>query len=137
MSNLQTTLPLDHVAVAVPSIEEHRAHYESLTGAICSAPVTISSQGVRVAFVGMIELLEPTSPETTVGRFLRKRGVGLHHIAYRTPDIERELDRAGARGIRLIDETPRPGAHGLVAFLHPSSTGGVLIELVQRDPGSE
>jgi len=137
MSNLQTTLPLDHVAVAVPSIEEHRTHYESLTGAICSAPVTISSQGVRVAFIGMIELLEPTSPETTVGRFLRKRGVGLHHIAYRTPDIERELERAAARGIRLIDEAPRPGAHGLVAFLHPSSTGGVLIELVQREPGSE
>lgn len=137
ISNLQTTLPLDHVAVAVPSIAEHRAHYESLTGAICSAPVTIPSQGVRVAFVGMIELLEPTGPETTVGRFLRKRGVALHHIAYRTEDIERELERAAARGTRLIDQTPRPGAHGLVAFLHPSSTGGVLIELVQREPEAE
>lgn len=133
MQNLQATLPLDHVAVAVPSIEEHRTHYESLTGEICSPPVNISSQGVRVAFVGMIELLEPTGPDTTVGRFLAKRGAGLHHIAYRTADIEAELERAARRGIRLIDEVPRPGAHGLVAFLHPSSTGGVLIELVQRE----
>lgn len=133
MQNLSTTLPLDHVAVAVPSIEEHRAHYESLSGEICSTPTTIASQGVRVAFVGRIELLEPTGPDTTVARFLAKRGPGLHHIAYRTPDITAELARARARGLRLIDETPRPGAHGLVAFLHPSSTGGVLIELVQRD----
>ncbi|MEX2466793.1 MAG: methylmalonyl-CoA epimerase [Gemmatimonadota bacterium] len=133
MQKLQATLPLDHVAVAVPSIDEHRAYYESLTGEICSPPLTIASQGVRVAFVGMIELLEPTAPDTTVGRFLARRGAGLHHIAYRTPDIERELERASAQGIRLIDEVPRAGAHGRVAFLHPSSTGGVLIELVQRE----
>ncbi|MEX0836970.1 MAG: methylmalonyl-CoA epimerase [Gemmatimonadota bacterium] len=133
MHMLQATLPLDHVGIAVPSIEEHRVYYESLTGETCSAPVTIQSQGVRVAFVGMIELLEPTGPDTTVGRFLAKRGPGLHHIAYRTPDIEAELERARARGLRLVDETPRPGAHGLVAFLHPSSTGGVLMELVQHD----
>lgn len=133
MQNLQATLPLDHVAIAVPSIEEHRSHYESLSGEICSPVQTIESQGVRVAFVGMIELLEPVGPDTTVGRFLQKRGPGLHHIAYRTNDIEAELARAKARGVRLIDEVPRPGAHGLVAFLHPSSTGGVLIELVQRD----
>lgn len=133
MQMLQTTLPLDHVGIAVPSIEEHRVHYESLTGETCSAPVTIQSQGVRVAFVGMIELLEPTGPDTTVGRFLAKRGPALHHIAYRTTDIESELERARARGLRLVDETPRPGAHGLVAFIHPSSTGGVLMELVQPD----
>jgi len=132
MQKLLATLPLDHVAVAVPSIEEHRAHYESLTGEICSPPVTIDSQGVRVAFVGMIELLEPLGPETTVGRFVARRGPGLHHIAYATDDIEAELERARVRGVRLIDEVPRPGAHGLVAFLHPASTGGVLIELVQR-----
>jgi methylmalonyl-CoA/ethylmalonyl-CoA epimerase len=132
MQMLQATLPLDHVGIAVPSIEEHRVHYESLTGGTCSAPVTIGSQGVRVAFVGMIELLEPTGPDTTVGRFLAKRGPGLHHIAYRTPDIEGELERARARGLRLVDEKPRPGAHGLVAFIHPSSTGGVLMELVQH-----
>jgi methylmalonyl-CoA epimerase len=132
MLDLQSTLPLDHVGVAVPSIEEYRLHYESLTGEKCSDPVDISSQGVRVAFVGMIELLEPTGPDTTVGRFLARRGPGLHHIAYRTEDIVRELERTRTRGVRLIDETPRPGAHGLVAFLHPSSTGGILMELVQR-----
>lgn len=132
MQELNATLPLDHVGVAVPSIEEHRAHYESLSGERCSPPMTIESQGVRVAFVGMIELLEPTSPDTTVGRFLARRGPGLHHLAYRTEDIEAELAKARERGVRLIDEKPRPGAHGLVAFLHPSSTGGVLIELVQR-----
>jgi methylmalonyl-CoA epimerase len=133
MQELKATLPLDHVGIAVPSIDEHRAHYESLSGDPCSPPLTIESQGVRVAFVGMIELLEPTSPETTVGRFLARRGPGLHHLAYRTEDIEAELARAKARGLRLVDEEPRPGAHGLVAFLHPASTGGVLIELVQRE----
>jgi methylmalonyl-CoA epimerase len=133
MQELKATLPLDHVGIAVPSIDEHRAHYESLSGDPCSPPLTIESQGVRGAFVGMIELLEPTSPETTVGRFLARRGPGLHHLAYRTEDIEAELARAKARGLRLVDEEPRPGAHGLVAFLHPASTGGVLIELVQRE----
>lgn len=133
MQNLQATLPVDHVAVAVPSIKEHRTYYESVSGDTCSTPMTIEGQGVRVAFVGMVELLEPTGPDTTVGRFLAKRGPGLHHIAYRTTDIERELERALDRGMRLIDETPRPGAHGMVAFIHPSSTGGVLVELVQRD----
>ncbi|MDZ7779408.1 MAG: methylmalonyl-CoA epimerase [Gemmatimonadota bacterium] len=133
MQNLPATLPLDHVAVAVPSIEEHRTYYESLSRETCSTPTTIEGQGVRVAFVGMMELLEPTGPDTTVGRFLAKRGPGLHHVAYRTTDIEREMERARDQGMRLIDESPRPGAHGLVAFLHPSSTGGVLVELVQRD----
>ena len=133
MQELKATLPLDHIGVAVPSIDEHRAHYESLSGETCSPPVTVESQGVRVAFVGMIELLEPTAPDTTVGRFLAKRGPGLHHIAYRTEDIEAELERARTRGLRLVDEKPRAGAHGLVAFLHPSNTGGVLIELVQRE----
>ena len=123
-----STRPLDHVAVAVPSIEDARPTYELLTGESCSPVEAIPSQGVRVAFVGMVELLEPVSPDTTVGRFLAKRGAGLHHIAYRTEDIESELERLEGAGMRL----PRPGAHGLVAFLHPSSTGGILIELVQR-----
>lgn len=134
MQNLQATLPLDHVAVAVPSIEEHRGLFELLTGESCSRPMTIESQGVRVAFVGMVELLEPLAPDTTVGRFLERRGTGLHHIAYRTDDIEGQLERLRAEGMRLVDEVPRPGAHGLVAFIHPSSTGGVLVELVQRQP---
>jgi len=132
MQNPTPSLPLDHVAVAVPSIDEYRTIFESLTGELCSSPLTVSGQGVRVAFVGMVELLEPTGPDTTVGRFLARRGPALHHVAYRTDDIHGQLRKLRDDGVRLVDETPRPGAHGQVAFLHPSSTGGVLIELVQR-----
>ncbi len=128
-----TTQPLDHVAVAVSSLEESAVLYELLTGATRSPPETLEAQGVRVTFVGQVELLEPLGPDTTVGRFLARRGPGLHHVAYRTDDIAAELARLDDAGIRLIDTEPRAGAGGhLVAFLHPSSTGGVLIELVQH-----
>ena len=126
--------PLHHVAVAVHSIAESRALYELLTGARCSPVETLESQGVRVAFVGQVELVEPLSPETTVGRFLARRGPGLHHIAFRTSDIRAELRRLDDAGLQLVDREPRIGAKGhLVAFIHPSSTGGVLVELVE-DP---
>jgi methylmalonyl-CoA epimerase len=125
--------PLDHVGVAVRSIGESSRIFETLTGGTCTAPETLEAQGVRVAFVGSVELLEPLAPDTTVGRFLDRRGPGLHHIAYRTKDIEGELARLAAAGLQLIDETPRTGASGhRVAFVHPSSTGGVLIELVEH-----
>jgi methylmalonyl-CoA/ethylmalonyl-CoA epimerase len=132
MHAVKASLPVDHVAVAVPSIEESRGLFELLTGEICSPPMTLEDQGVRVSFAGMVELLEPLGDDTTVGRFLKRRGSALHHIAYRTDDIEAELDRLRGLGLRLIDERPRPGAHGLVAFVHPSSTGGILMEIVQR-----
>jgi methylmalonyl-CoA epimerase len=126
-------LVVDHIAVAVPSIEDARPLYERLSGATGSPVEEIPSQGVRVAFVGQVELLEPLTPESGVGRFLERRGPGFHHIAYRTPDIVAELARVAAAGFDLIDEEPRPGAGGhLVAFLHPRSTGKVLVELVQR-----
>ena len=125
--------PLDHVAIAVHSIEQSRGLYELLSGERCSTPETLETQGVRVAFVGTVELLEPLGPETSVGRFLTRRGQALHHIAFRTDDLEGELARLDATGIQLIDRVPRPGAFGhMVAFLHPSSTGGILTELVQR-----
>ena len=124
--------PLDHVAVAVRSIEESRALFESLCGAVCSTPETLTAQGVRVAFVGTVELLEPLGPETTVGRFIERRGQSLHHIAYRTPDLDSELSRLDAAGVALIDRVPRQGARGhRVAFIHPSATGGILVELVE------
>ena len=133
MSSFQKTArPLDHVAIAVHSLEDATPAFELLSGEVSSPPVTLEAQGVRVAFIGTIELLEPLGPETTVGRFLERRGPGLHHIAYRTDDIVGELARLQAEGLRVIDSEPRPGAHGLVAFLHPSCTGGVLVELVQR-----
>ena len=129
-------LPLDHVAIAVPDISTALPIYELLANASGSAIERVESQKVDVAFVGTgngrIELLQPASPDSTVQKFLDKRGAGLHHIAYRVPDLEQALARLAAAGIRLIDERPRPGAGGhRVAFLHPSSTGGVLVELVE------
>ncbi|MCK5651995.1 MAG: methylmalonyl-CoA epimerase [Gemmatimonadetes bacterium] len=124
--------PLDHVAVAVASIEEARALFELVTGEACSPMESIESQGVKVAFVGTVELLEPTDPQGAVARFLERRGSGLHHVAFRVPDLESALSELAAAGIRLIDEVPRIGARGhRVAFLHPDSTQGTLIELVQ------
>jgi methylmalonyl-CoA epimerase len=124
--------PLDHVAVAVASIEEARALFELVTGEVCSPVESIESQGVKVAFVGSVELLEPTDPQGTVARFLERRGSGLHHVAFRVPDLEAALSELAAQGVRLIDEVPRIGARGhRVAFLHPGSTQGALIELVQ------
>lgn len=125
--------PLHHVAIAVPSIEEAAPLFELLTGETCSPAEEISGQGVRVAFLGRIELLEPTGPDTPVGRFLERRGPGLHHVAYEVPDIAGALREFEDRGLELIDRQPRAGAGGhRVAFLHPRSTGSVLWELVEE-----
>ena len=124
--------PLDHVAVAVTSLEEAFPLFQLVAGDLCSPVVELPAQGVRVAFVGSIELVEPLGPDTPVGRFLERRGPGLHHIAYRVPDLSEALSRMKEEGLELIDETPRSGSRGhQVAFLHPRSTGGILIELVQ------
>ena len=124
--------PLDHVAVAVASLEEACRQFQLMTGDSCSPVEVLESQGVRVAFVGSVEILEPLGPETTVGRFLDRRGPGLHHIAYRVPDLPEALSDLEKDGFELIDQRPRPGARGhQVAFLHPKSTGGILVELVQ------
>lgn len=124
--------PLDHVAVAVASLEEACRQFQLMTGDSCSPVEVLESQGVRVAFVGSVEILEPLGPETTVGRFLDRQGPGLHHIAYRVPDLPEALSNLEKDGFELIDQRPRPGARGhQVAFLHPKSTGGILVELVQ------
>lgn len=129
-------LPVDHVAVATSNLEEAITLYERITGARSSPVEELPAQGVRVAFVGELELLEPLSPDSTVARFLEKQGPGLHHIAYRTSDIRAELERLASQGFELIDREPRQGAGGhLVAFLHPRGTGRVLIELVQHNHG--
>jgi methylmalonyl-CoA/ethylmalonyl-CoA epimerase len=126
-------LDLDHVALAVPSLSDAIALHESLSGGQATEPETLPEQGVRVAFVGSVELLEPLSPDTPVGRFISRRGAGFHHIAYRAPDLTKELARLTAAGYEAIDRTPRVGARGhLVAFLHPRTTGGVLVELVEH-----
>lgn len=130
--------PIDHVAVAVASIEEAMPLYERLTGATGTEPQRVESQGVRVAFVGegsaRIELIEPIRPDSGVARFLERRGPGLHHVAWRVPDIRRALADLKAAGFAAIDDEPRPGAGHLVAFLHPKSFGGVLVELVESAP---
>jgi methylmalonyl-CoA/ethylmalonyl-CoA epimerase len=129
-------LPVDHIAIAVPSIVAAQPIFERLTGGTASARERVEAQGVDVVFIGggtaRLELLEPHTPESAVGRFLAKRGQGLHHIAYRVDDLAATLEELAASGTELIDRTPRPGAHGrLVAFIHPRSSAGVLIELVQ------
>lgn len=130
------TLPLDHVGIAVESFESALPTFELVTGATGSRPERIASQGVEVVFVGhgdaRLELLRPTAPDSAIARFLKRRGQGLHHLAYRVEDIRAELERLTRAGLEPIDSRPRPGAGGHnVAFLHPDSTGRVLIELVE------
>jgi methylmalonyl-CoA/ethylmalonyl-CoA epimerase len=125
--------PLDHVGVAVASIRDSVPTFEPITGATCSSIEELPAHDVNVAFFGSIELIEPRSSTSPVARFLARRGPGIHHIAYRVSDLRATLQDLNTRGFLLIDEEPRPGARGhLVAFIHPKSTGGSLIELVQH-----
>lgn len=123
---------IDHVGVAVRSLERSTGILEAIVGTAAEPIIELPEQGVRVAFVGGIELLEPLGSETPVGRFLEKRGPGLHHVALRVADLEAELRRLRREGVRLLDPEPRRGVHGLIAFLHPKSADSVLVELVQR-----
>lgn len=130
---------LDHIGLAVESLGEALALYRDLLGLELLYEEFVESDGVRVAVLdlgrGHLELLEPTGPDTPVGRFLAKRGPGIHHLALRVKSCATALSTARAAGYRLLDETPRPGAGGKqIAFIHPRSTGGVLLELCQ--PGS-
>lgn len=130
---------IDHIGIAVASIDEALPFYRAL-GAEPHHYETVESQKVRVAFIQVgesnIELLEPTADDSPVAAFLNKRGSGMHHICYQVLDVQAALDALKAEGCRLIDEQPKPGAHGCtVAFVHPKSASGVLTELSQ--PGSE
>jgi len=127
---------LHHVAIVVPSIEAARATYVDVLGLGESAVEHVADQKVNVLVLDAggqrIELVEPAAEDSPVSRFLAKRGGGLHHLAWRVANLDTALERLRAAGIRLIDETPRPGAHGTrIAFVHPASTGGVLSELVE------
>ena len=128
-------LPLDHVGVAVPSIQDSAATFEPISGATCSSIEELPEHDVNVAFVGSVELIEPRSSSSPVARFLARHGPGIHHVAYRVSDLRATLQDLNTRGFQLIDKEPRPGARGhLVAFIHPKATGGALIELVQYSP---
>jgi methylmalonyl-CoA/ethylmalonyl-CoA epimerase len=125
---------IEHLGIAVRSIEEAIPYYEKVLGLECYNIEEVADQKVRTAFFRVgdtkIELLEPTSPESTIAKFIENRGEGIHHIAFATKDIEAALAEVEQKGVRLIDKTPRAGAEGLtIAFLHPKSTGGVLTEL--------
>jgi methylmalonyl-CoA/ethylmalonyl-CoA epimerase len=130
-------MKIDHIGIATRSIEEGLALWQDALGLKPDLTEEVTEQGVRVCMLPVgdthIELLEPLGPETSVGKFLAKRGPGMHHVAIEVKDIRGSLEELKNRGARLIDETPRIGAGGcLVAFIHPSSTNGVLLELVQH-----
>ncbi len=130
-------MKLEHIGIATPRLDEALKFWRDALGLEVSETEVVEEQGVRVAMLPVgeprVELLEPTGPESPVAKFLEKRGPGIHHIAVRVTDIRAALARLKGQGARLIDETPRVGAGGcLVAFVHPSAAGGVLLELVEH-----
>jgi methylmalonyl-CoA/ethylmalonyl-CoA epimerase len=134
---LFSLLKVDHIGIATRSIEEGLAVWRDALGLEVDSSEEVTGQGVKVCMLAVgdthVELLEPLSAETAVGKFLAKRGPGMHHIAIEVADINASLAELKNKGVRLIDETPRVGAGGcLVAFVHPSSANGVLLELVQH-----
>jgi methylmalonyl-CoA/ethylmalonyl-CoA epimerase len=126
---------IHHVGVVVPDLDQAMALWRDLLGLRLTKSQTIEDQGVRAALLQVgeseIELLEPLSPDNGVGKFLARRGGGLHHVCFETEDVKRELDGAKAKGIQLIDQKPRPGLAGMICFLHPKATRGVLVEYAQ------
>ncbi len=129
---------IDHLGIAVKSIEEAAKFYTDVLGLSVDHVEVVAEQKVRTAMImvgeSRVELLEPTDPTSTVAKFLETRGEGIHHVAYGVENVVEALAHAKASGARLIDETPRTGAGGAqIAFIHPKSSFGVLVELCQRD----
>ena len=128
---------IEHIGIAVKSLETAIPFYEQKLGLKCYSVEEVAEQKVKTAFfkVGQtkIELLESTDPEGPIGKFIEKRGEGVHHIAFATEGLQENLDELAEKGVQLIDKTPRKGAEGLnIAFLHPKSTLGVLTELCEN-----
>jgi methylmalonyl-CoA/ethylmalonyl-CoA epimerase len=127
---------IEHIGIAVKSIEEAKKYYEHVLGLKCYSVEEVADQKVKTAFFKIgntkIELLESTDPEGNVAKFIEKKGEGIHHLAFAVEDLEDALLEAQAKGVQLIDKKPRKGAEGLeIAFLHPKSTMGVLTELCE------
>ena len=130
-------MKLDHIGIATHRLADSLAIWRDVLGLEIDSTEEVTDQGVRIAMLPLgethIELLEPLSADSPVGKFLAKRGSGIHHLAVEVNDIRTMLSKLADEGIRLIDREPRVGAGGcLVAFIHPSSTNGILLELVQR-----
>lgn len=128
---------INHLGIAVASLDAALPYYRDLLGMSYQGAEEVAEQKVRVAFLQIgeskIELLEPTADDSPIAKFLEKNGSGIHHIAYEVDDIEEALTALEAKGARLIDRSPRRGAHGArIAFIHPRSTGGILTELCQQ-----
>ncbi len=131
------TTVIDHIGIAVNSIDEALKFWEASLGIKCTGKETVADQKVTTAFLPLkdseIELLEATDPESPIAKFIEKKGEGIHHIAIRVDNLEAALEEAKAKGLKLIDEKPRRGAGGaMIAFIHPKATGGILLELSQR-----
>ncbi|MCL2561224.1 MAG: methylmalonyl-CoA epimerase [Rikenellaceae bacterium] len=127
---------IEHIGIAVRSLDEAIPYWENILGLKCYKIEEVADQKVRTAFFKVgdakIELLEATSPESTVAKFIETRGEGFHHLAFAVENIESALTEAEEKGVRLIDKEPRKGAEGMtIAFLHPKSTGGVLTEFCE------
>ncbi len=130
---------IEHLGIAVKSLEEAIPYYENVLGLKCYAVEEVADQKVKTAFfkIGQtkLELLEPTSPESTIASFIEKRGEGIHHLAFATDDVAACLAEAEEKGVRLIDKAPRAGAEQMmIAFIHPKSTKGVLTEFCMKKP---
>ena len=130
-------LKIDHLGIAVNSIEQGKSFWHEILGLSFEGTETVAEQKVTTAFFPVgeseVELLESTAADGPVAKYIEKRGEGIQHIAFRVADIDAALAELKAKGIKLIDETPRRGAGGArIAFLHPKATGGVLVELCQR-----
>jgi methylmalonyl-CoA/ethylmalonyl-CoA epimerase len=128
---------IEHIGIAVADLEQAIAFYEKSLGLKCYRIEEVHDQKVKTAFfqVGQtkIELLESTAPDGPIAKFIEKKGEGLHHLAFAVKNIEKQLEEVSARGVQLIDKQPRRGAEGLdIAFLHPKSTRGVLVEFCEK-----
>lgn len=135
-------MKISHLGIAVRSINDSLAFYRDALGLELAETEKVEDQGVNVALLPVgesrIELLEPFSEDTPVGRFIAKRGEGLHHICYEVENLELKLEELRSRGVRVLEGYPRRGAEGrLVAFLHPTSANGVLVELTEKENGHE
>lgn len=134
---------IDHLGIAVANLAEACKFYEEILGLPCHGIQEVADQKVRTAFFELggvhLELLEPTSPDSPIAKFLEKNpSGGIHHVAYAVDDVQGKLDELAGKGVRLIDQKPRPGANSkLIGFLHPKSTLGVLTELCMDDPAKK